>query len=137
MRKIIIKILATATSFYVAGYFLSGFHIANNWSTYLIASLVFVIFNFVLTPIISLLLLPINLLTLGLFRWLTNVLVLYLFDLVYDGISISAFTYPGYNSAIISLPSGHLGLFWVLVLSSLLMSLTYSFISTLFQAESY
>lgn len=135
MRKIIVKILATAASFYLAGYFLAGVHLQNTWVSYLVASLVFVIFNFVLTPIIKLLLLPINLLTLGLFRWLTNVLVLYLFDLVYDGISITSFTYPGFTSSIISLPSGHLALFWVLVLASLIMSLTYSIISALFQAD--
>lgn len=137
MRKIIVNILSTAASFYVAQYFLSGFHIQNNWSTYLIASLVFVVFNFILTPIITILLLPINLLTLGLFRWLTNVLILYLFDLVYDGINIVGFTYPGMTSPVISLPSGYLGLFWVLVISSLLMSLTYSIINSLFQGNSY
>ena len=136
MRKIIVSLLSTTASFYVAGYFLAGFQIDNNWSAYLIASLVFVIFNFFLSPIIKLLLLPINLLTLGLFRWLSNVLVLYLFDLLYDGINITAFTYPGYSSSMISIPSGDLNLFWVLVLSSLLMSITYSLISTLFGNES-
>lgn len=135
MRKLIVKVLATAASFYLTTYFLTGFQIENTWSAYLVGSLVFVIFNFVLSPIIKLLLLPINLLTLGLFRWLTNVLVLYLFDLVYDGIRISSFNYPGLTSSLISLPSGHLNLFWVLVLSSLIMSLSYSLISTLFQAE--
>lgn len=135
MRKIIIKVLATAASFYVAQYFLAGVHLQNTWTSYLVASSVFVIFNFLLTPIIKLLLLPINLLTLGLFRWLTNVLVLYLFDLLYDGISIVGFTYPGLDSSMISLPTGHLNLFWVLVLASLLMSLTYSLICALFQAD--
>ena len=132
MRKSIINILATAASFYVAQYFLSGIQLDATWSAYLVASLVFVIFNFVLSPIIKLLLLPINLLTLGLFRWLSNVLVLYLFDLVYDGISITGYNFAGYNSSIISLPAGYLGLFWVLVLASFIMSLTYSFITTLF-----
>jgi putative membrane protein len=134
MRKIIINILATAASFYVASYFLEGVQLDNTWSAYLITSLVFVIFNYILTPIIKLLLLPINLLTLGLFRWLTNVLVLYIFDLLYDGLRISSFTHPGITSSIISIPSGHLGIFWVLVLASLLMSLTYSLINGLFNA---
>ena len=127
--------MATAASFYAAQYFLAGIHLESTWSAYLLASLVFVIFNFLLSPIIKLLLLPINLLTLGLFRWLTGVLVLYLFDLVYDGINIVAFTFPGYTSPLLSLPGGHLALFWVLVLSSFIMSLTYSVISSLFQAD--
>ena len=135
MRKFIIKILATAASFYVAGYALAGVQLENTWSAYLVASLVFVIFSVVLAPIIKLLLLPINLLTLGLFRWLTNVLILYIFDLLYDGIRIASFTFEGYRSAFISLPSTQLSLFWVLVIASLLMSLTYSIISALFQAE--
>ena len=135
MRKIIVNILSTALSFYVAQYFLSGVHLTNTWGSYLVASLVFVIFNFVLTPIIKLLLLPINLLTLGLFRWVTNVLVLYLFDLVYDGISITSFTFAGYTSSLISLPATHLNLFWVLVLLSLIMSLTYSIVTSLFSGD--
>lgn len=135
MRKIVVSLLSTAASFYVAGYFLAGFQIDNTWSAYLVASLVFVIFNFILSPIVKLLLLPINLLTLGLFRWLTNVLVLYLFDLLYDGINITAFDYSAFSSTFLSFSAGHLGIFWVLVLSSLLMSLTYSLISALFQSE--
>lgn len=135
MRSFLVKILATASGFFVAQYFLAGFQIDNTWTVYLLTSLVFVIFNFFLSPIIKLLLLPINLLTLGLFRWLTNVLVLYLFDLVYDGITISSFTFPGFTSPLISLPAGHLALFWVLVLSSLLMSLTYTIITKLFNAD--
>jgi putative membrane protein len=134
MRKIIINILATASAFFAAQYFLAGIDLDATWSAYLVASLVFVIFNFVLSPIIKLLLLPINLLTLGLFRWLSNVLVLYLFDLVYDGISITGYNFSGYESAIISLPTGYLGLFWVLVLASFIMSITYSLITTLFVA---
>lgn len=135
MRKIIVKILATAASFYAAQYVLDGITLEPTWSAYLIASLVFVVFNFILSPIIKILLLPINLLTLGLFRWVTNVLVLYLFDLLYDGINIASFTYPGYSSSLLTLPSGHLGLFWVLVIASFIMSLTYSFISLLFQGD--
>lgn len=136
MRKLVVKIAATAASFYVAQYFLAGVHLDSTWSAYLVASLVFVIFNFFLSPIIKLLLLPINLLTLGLFRWLTNVLILYLFDLIYNGIQITAFNYPGFTSSLIALPATHLSLFWVLVLTSLIMSLTYSLISGLFQGES-
>lgn len=135
MRKIIVTILSTATAFYVTQYLLDGVQLMGGWKAYLIASFVFVLFNFFLSPIIKLLLLPINLLTLGLFRWVTGVLVLYLFDLVYDGINIAAFTFPGYTSALISLPKMYLPLFWVLVLCSLIMSLTYTVINQLLAPE--
>lgn len=135
MRKLVISILATAASFYTAQYFLSGVQIESTWSAYFFASIIFVIFNFVLSPIIKILLLPINLLTLGLLRWISNVLVLYLFDLVYDGINISGFSYQGMSSSVVALPATYLSLFWVLVLASFIMSLTYSLISALFRVE--
>lgn len=135
MRKVIVTLLATAASFFVAGSLLSGVHLTPTWDSYLVASLVFVVFSAVMKPVIKLLLLPINLLTLGLFRWVSGVLVLYLFDLVYDALSITAFTYPGLNSSLISLPPTYLPLFWVLVLTSLVMSLTYAIINSLFLGD--
>lgn len=135
MRQIIFKILATAIGFFVAQYFLLGVKLDPNLTSYLILSIVFVVFSFVLTPLIKLLLLPINLLTLGLFRWVTNVLVLYLFDLIYDGINISAFRYPGLTSPYLVIPATNLNLFWTLVLASLLLNLTYSLLTALLRAE--
>lgn len=135
MRSLIVKILGTMGSFYVAQYFVSGFKIDNTWQAYLLTAIVFMLFNLLVAPIIKLLLLPINLLTLGLFRWLTQVLVLYVFDLLYTGISISSYTFPGYTSPLLALPSAHLALFWVLLLTSLIMSLTYSLVTGLFQGQ--
>jgi len=136
MRQFFLKVLGTAAGFYVVQYFLAGVHLDPTPVSYLITSVVFVIFNFFLSPLIKLLLLPINLLTLGIFRWISNIIVLYLFDLLYDGINISAFAYPGLTSPYLSLPPTHLNLFWVLVLSSLLLNLTVSILSRLFNAES-
>src|SRR5688572_12173068 len=46
-------------------------------------------------PLINLLLLPFNLITLGTFRWVSSVIALYLTTLVVPGFAIRAFTYPG------------------------------------------
>lgn len=135
MRSIIVRILGTALSFYATAYLVGGFRIDPTWQAYLLASFIFVILNWIVGPLIKLLLLPINLLTLGLFRWVTNVLVLYIFDALYDGITISAYRFPGLSSPLLSLPAGDINLFWTLVLSSLAISLTYSVISSLFARE--
>lgn len=135
MRSLIVKIIATMSSFYLAQYLVAGFKIDNTWQAYLLAAIVFILFNLLVAPVIKLLLLPINLLTLGLFHWLTQVLVLYIFDLLYTGLSIAPYYYPGYTSAVVALPAGNLGLFWVLLITSLLMSLTYGLVTGLFQGR--
>lgn len=135
MRKLLIRILATASSLYVTSSLIGGFVLASSWESYLIASIIFILLNAIAAPIIKLLLLPINLLTLGLLRWLSNVIVLYLFDTIYTGLTISAYQFPGYKSSLIALPSAWISLFWTLVISSFIMSLTYSIFSTLFHTD--
>lgn len=135
MRSFIVKVIANMASFYLASYFVAGFHIDQTWQAYLMTAIVFMIFNLLVAPIVKLLLLPINLLTLGLFRWLTQVLVLYIFDLLYTGISITGYHFAGFKSAIIALPPANLNLFWVLVLASLVMSIAYGLVTSLFQTE--
>lgn len=135
MRNLIVKILSTMASFYVAQYLVAGFKIDGTWQAYLVAAIVFMLFNLLVSPVIKLLLLPINLLTLGLFRWVTNVLVLYIFDILYTGITIMPYRFEGYSSSLLTLPAGNLSMFWVLVASSLVISITYSLTSSLLQGE--
>lgn len=136
MRQLLVRILGTSLSFYVATLLVQGFQLTATWESYLIAAVIFTLLNWVVLPLIKLLLLPINLLTLGIFRWIAHVIILYIFDVIYDGITISAYTFPGFSSSLISLPPGNVSLFWSLVLSSLVISVTYSIISTLLNPES-
>ncbi len=135
MRTLIVKILATMASFYAASYLVTGFHIDSTLSAFLTTSVVFFLFNLLVSPVIKLLLLPVNLLTLGLFRWIASVIVLYLFDLVSSGINISAYHFAGAHNTLIALPALNLSLFWVLVICSFIMSLTYGLVTKLFSAE--
>lgn len=136
MRNLIIKIAATMISFYATASLIAGFRIDPTWQSYLISAIIFLLFNLLLTPLIKLLLLPINLLTLGLFRWITHVLVMYLFDVLYTGITISSYYFNGFSSAVLALPAGNISLFWVYCLSALVMSLTYNLTTTLLMGDS-
>lgn len=126
MRSLIVKIVATMVSFYITSSLVVGFKIEPTWQSYLIAALIFLLFNLLVTPLIKLLLLPINLLTLGLFRWITQVLVIYLFDILYTGITISSYYFAGFSSSIVALPAGNISAFWVYCLSALIMSVSYN-----------
>lgn len=135
MRSLIVKVIATMVSFYATQALVAGFHIDGSWQAYLLAAIVFLLFNLLVAPIIKLLLLPINLLTLGLFRWLTQVLVIYLFDLFYTGITISGYYFAGYHSSLLALPAGNLVSFWVYCLSALVMSVSYNLVASLLQGD--
>ena len=126
MRSLIVKIIATMVSFYITASLVAGFKIEPTWQSYLIAALIFLLFNLLVSPLIKLLLLPINLLTLGLFRWITQVLVIYLFDILYTGITISSYYFAGFSSSILALPAGTISSFWVYCLSALIMSVSYN-----------
>lgn len=133
MRSLIFKLLGTGLSLYITDRLIDGFSIDTTWQALLLASVVFLIVNAIIKPIIKILLLPINLLTLGLFHWLINVIVLYIFDLLYTGVTIEAYQFQGFSSNLLSLPPMYFSLFWVLVLSSITISLFYSMYEMIFR----
>jgi putative membrane protein len=119
MYKIIKAIVGTTISFALTNYFLTSFQLDNSLTSYLLTAILFLLVNLFVSPILKLILFPINLLTLGIFRWVVNVLVLYIFDLLYAGLTIA-----GTGSDYLL----------TLVLSSLMLSLSYA-IFTLFVRE--
>lgn len=79
-----------------------------------------------LKPIINLLLLPFNLVTLGVFRWVSSVITLYIATLLVTGFSVVSFVYPGLASNYFIIPSFSLSVFWAYILISFLISVSTS-----------
>lgn len=79
-------------------------------------------------PVINILLLPINLVTFNLFRWISSAIALYLVTLLVPGFQIIGFSFPGLTSSLINLPQIAIGGFLAYVMFSLLISLVTSFI---------
>lgn len=135
MRNLLVRIIATMLSFFITSRLIVGFQIDANWQSYLLAAVIFLMFNLLVAPLVKLLLLPINLLTLGLFRWFTQVIVIYLFDVLYTGLTIHSYYFSGFTSTLLALPAHMISVFWVYVLSALTMSLTYNLSSMLLLGE--
>ena len=89
--------------------------------------------NMLLKPILSLLTLPLNLLTLGLFGWLLNALFVYLLTIVVPQISIANYVFPGFANNGFSLPSVSLSGFQTTILVAFTLSLICNFIFWLFK----
>lgn len=92
--KLLKPIIVTAASLWVLSYFLPTISVGN-WTTLVLASVVLVLLNSVVRPILKLLFLPINIVTLGLFSVVINVALLWLATYLVPGFEISNMVIAG------------------------------------------
>jgi putative membrane protein len=124
LRSIIINLAALQSAVLL----IPGITNAGGVKTLVWAIVVLAIMNLLVRPIISLLLLPINLLTLGAFRWLINVAVLFLLTLIVTELKVKGFTFNGFEYHGFIIPTIQISKFWTLVLASATISVTNSFL---------
>jgi putative membrane protein len=92
MKKFILHILTLSLIvFYALPEFVGGITI-DSGRTALIAALLFAFINFAIKPIIGVVTLPLNFLTLGLAGFVVNILLFWFVGSVIDGFQISNFT---------------------------------------------
>lgn len=96
--------------------------------TFVIAALALSIANHFVRPFLNILLLPINLMTLGLFRWVTGIILLYAVTIVVKGFQIRAFDFSGFVWQGLQLPAVHLVGIPALVAVALLLSIITTFL---------
>ncbi len=134
MRDFLRAIFISATAIASVAAFFPGLSYGNDILTLIIASLAFTLINFYLKPVIKLFLLPINLITLGMFRWLTAVICLFALTIIVPAIQVVSFQFAGLSQAGFALPPVHFGVLLSLITSSFLLSFTTGFITWLVKA---
>lgn len=88
--NLILRWLISTLSVIVAAYIVPGVKIANTW-TALMAALVIGLVNALIRPLIILLTLPVNILTLGLFTLVINALMFWLASSIVKGFDVANF----------------------------------------------
>jgi len=121
-RFFLINLLAL----WLTAFIFTGVSFIGGWQTIALAALVLTLLGTLIKPLVKLLLLPVNLITLGAFRWLVNVIVLWLVTFVIPQFQIKSFLFEGFNYQGFIIPSFYVATFWAFVLSSLVISLTNS-----------
>ena len=100
--SILINWLISALVILASAYLLPGIHV-ENFLTALVLALVLGILNAIVKPILLLLTLPINVLTLGLFTLVINALLIMLATMIVPGFSVDTFWWAVLFSILISL----------------------------------
>lgn len=128
MKRIIRAFAVYALILWFLANYIGGVEFGNDLKILLSGALALTLAEIFLKPIINLLLLPFNLVTLGVFRWVSNVLMLYITTLVVPGFSIVPFTYPGFSSNLFIIPEMQLGVIGAYILLSFVLSVIASFV---------
>ncbi len=102
MRTLLVKWLVSALAILFVGNFLPGIHVPD-FTIALIVALVLGIMNAVIRPILLIITLPINILTLGIFTFILNGFMLWLVDFFLVGIVIDGFWWAVIGAVVISL----------------------------------
>lgn len=102
--SIIIKWLLMVLAIFISAYFIPGVAIASFWSALWLALFLGVV-NILVKPILILITLPINILTLGLFTFVINALLILLASSVIKGFSVSGFFVAMLFSIVLSVVS--------------------------------
>lgn len=100
--SILINWLISAVAILVAAYILPGVQVSS-FTAALVAAVVLGIINAVIKPILLILTLPINLLTLGLFTFVINALVIILTANLVPGFKVAGFWWALLFSIVLSL----------------------------------
>lgn len=116
--KFLKAIIATALTIFLLSWALPTVSF-KNWTTLILASIVLTLLQKIIRPILKLLFLPINIVTLGLFSLVINVVILWLATFLVPGFQIQAMTIFGLE----------LNKFFSLLLISFFISFLQSFIS--------
>jgi putative membrane protein len=105
-RWLLIRWVSNAVALFVATWLLEGVDYGDQWWTLLIAAAVFTMVNFAVKPILTVLSIPFIVVTLGLFYFLLNVLMLYLTDWLVPDFEIDTFWWGALAAIIVSVVNG-------------------------------
>lgn len=135
MKAILRHIFVNYLIIYLASLIYPGFSVNSSVKTLLTAAIIWLLLNKIVKPIIKLLLLPINLITLNLFSWLVGFLTLFLLQVFADGVKVSSYFFPGFSSGGFSLPAFNINIFFSYLVISILLNTLQSGINWLFRKD--
>ncbi|MDX9873018.1 MAG: phage holin family protein, partial [Clostridia bacterium] len=101
MRKMLLRILINMLAFYTVGWVFPQVE-PGSWQVLLLAAVVLALINLLIRPIVLLLALPLNLVTLGLFTLIVNTWMVMLTSLFVSGFGITGF-WHSLTAAVISI----------------------------------
>ncbi|OJI09145.1 hypothetical protein COT69_01225 [candidate division WWE3 bacterium CG09_land_8_20_14_0_10_39_24] len=123
MKKILRAALFNSIAIYLASQLLEGVSYSEDIKILVLAGIALTLANYIVKPVIKIVTLPINFITLGFFSWVIDVFILYLVILFVPEFSVAGFAFEGFSYNGFSAPAMVFSQFWALVVSSLVIAI--------------
>ena len=105
MKSILKHFVIDTLSLYIISLAISGIIFERGVETILLAGFVLMLATMIIKPVINILILPLNLITFGLFKWVAYAITLYIVTLVVPGFKLLDFVFNGASLSGITIPS--------------------------------
>lgn len=116
---------------WVTNQLLPGFYYSGGFRTLLLGAVGLMFINLAIIPLLKIMFLPLNLLTLGLFTWVVNVIGLYLLTSLIPAYKILPYNFPGATLGGVIIPAASLNVLYVAIVASFLIGFISHFLQWL------
>jgi putative membrane protein len=106
LERLALRWAFNVAALFVAAWLLSGVSYGDDWWALLIAAIVFTIVNAFIKPILTILSIPFIIITLGIFYFLLNILMLYITDWIVGPFELKTFWWAALAAIIVSVVNG-------------------------------
>ena len=127
MKGLIRNTVINGLSLAVLNQVVPGVTVLGGFKTFVIAGFILSLLLLIIKPILNILSLPLNMVTLGLFSFFTNSIILYLLTVFVTDVSVSKFTFNGYTFAGFVVPVMNFNTFYAFVLTAAILSVIIAF----------
>lgn len=96
--KIVTRSIAfSAAALYLTSLWNKGFYVESSLSMFIISALVLALFQYLLRPLLKIVVLPLSLITFGLAEFALNIALFYVFSTLLGFVDIRGWTFLGYE----------------------------------------
>ena len=123
MKAYLLAFLTSALAFAAATFIVNGLNYGHSSENLIKIAAIFGLLEIFVRPIIKILLLPLNFLTMGLLSGIGGVAILWLMSIVNIGFSLSDTTFPAFSAYGVGFPGYQVGPIFTLILGAVVISI--------------
>jgi putative membrane protein len=131
MKTIIRSFLFNFLTLWGVTYIFPGLSYIGGLPTLLIGGVGLMVMNSIIVPLLKIMFLPLNLLTLGIFTWVINVVALYILTTFLPQFKLVPYSFEGINLGAIIIPAYDLTVLQVAIVSSFMIGFVSHFLEWL------